>query len=174
MGQTALLPIRGKSCYGFLSPLESHRPRPGLNPRTFGPMASTLASKPPTATTSVCYFHFFFLFHYSYSLFSAEGCERTYECIHVQFCVLVGIFDCTGQRLQWIWKLGRYVNCKWIFLFRPLMFKKCVLTLSSHPSLSLSSTGHKFCSLHLHRCQTKRDWYIIWCKKNPMLANQAT
>jgi hypothetical protein len=28
----ALLPLRRKSCYGFLSPLKIHRPQPGLNP----------------------------------------------------------------------------------------------------------------------------------------------
>jgi hypothetical protein len=34
--------LRRKSCCGFLSLLIIHRPRPGLNPRTLGPMASTL------------------------------------------------------------------------------------------------------------------------------------
>jgi hypothetical protein len=34
MGLTALLPLRRKLCYGFLSPLKIYRPRPGLNPRT--------------------------------------------------------------------------------------------------------------------------------------------
>jgi hypothetical protein len=42
MGPTALLPLRRKSCYGFLSPLKIHRPRPGLNPRTVSPVVSTL------------------------------------------------------------------------------------------------------------------------------------
>jgi hypothetical protein len=32
---------RRKLCYGHLSPLKIHRPRPGLNPRYLGPMAST-------------------------------------------------------------------------------------------------------------------------------------
>jgi hypothetical protein len=35
------------SCYGFLSPIKIHRPRPGLNPRTLGPVASTLTTRPP-------------------------------------------------------------------------------------------------------------------------------
>jgi hypothetical protein len=30
------------SCYRFLTPLKIHRPRPGFNPRTLGPVASTL------------------------------------------------------------------------------------------------------------------------------------
>jgi hypothetical protein len=47
---TALLPLRRKLCYGFLSPLNIHRPRPGLNPRTLGPVASTLTTSPPRAT----------------------------------------------------------------------------------------------------------------------------
>jgi hypothetical protein len=34
-----LLPLRRKWCYGFLSP--------GLNPRTLGPVASTLTTSPP-------------------------------------------------------------------------------------------------------------------------------
>jgi hypothetical protein len=42
MGLTALFPLRRKSWYGFLSPLKIHRSRPGLNPRTLGPVASTL------------------------------------------------------------------------------------------------------------------------------------
>jgi hypothetical protein len=36
MGPTALLPLRMKSCYGI------RRSRPGLNPRTLGPVACTL------------------------------------------------------------------------------------------------------------------------------------
>jgi hypothetical protein len=36
MGPTALLPLRRKSCYGFLLPLKIHCFRPGLNPWTFG------------------------------------------------------------------------------------------------------------------------------------------
>jgi hypothetical protein len=42
MGPTALLPLWRKSCYGFLSPLKIHCPRPGLNPQTLGAVASTL------------------------------------------------------------------------------------------------------------------------------------
>jgi hypothetical protein len=38
------------TCYGFLSPLKIHRPRPGLNPR---PVASTLTTSPPRATNSL-------------------------------------------------------------------------------------------------------------------------
>jgi hypothetical protein len=34
--------LRRKSCGGFLSPFNIHRPRPGMNPRTLGPMASML------------------------------------------------------------------------------------------------------------------------------------
>jgi hypothetical protein len=41
MEPTALLPLRRKLCYGFLSPLKIHWPRPGLNPQTLGPVAST-------------------------------------------------------------------------------------------------------------------------------------
>jgi hypothetical protein len=50
MGPTALLPLRRKLCYGFLSPLKIHRPRPGFNPQTLGPVASTLITSPPRAT----------------------------------------------------------------------------------------------------------------------------
>ena len=39
MGPTALLPLRRKACWGFF--------RPGLNPRTWVPKASTLTSIPP-------------------------------------------------------------------------------------------------------------------------------
>jgi hypothetical protein len=50
MGPTALLLLRRKLCYGFLSPLKIHWPRPGLNPRTLGPVASTLTTSPPRVT----------------------------------------------------------------------------------------------------------------------------
>jgi hypothetical protein len=36
----------------ILSPLKIHRPRPGLNPRNFGPMASKITSRPETMTVS--------------------------------------------------------------------------------------------------------------------------
>jgi hypothetical protein len=42
MRSTALLPVRRKSCYRFLSPVKIYRSRPGFNPRTLGPMASTI------------------------------------------------------------------------------------------------------------------------------------
>jgi hypothetical protein len=45
MGPTALLPLRRKKYCGFLWPLKVHCPRTGLNPRTSGPMASTLATR---------------------------------------------------------------------------------------------------------------------------------
>jgi hypothetical protein len=34
----------------ILSPLEIHRPRPGLNLRTLGPMVSTVITRPPRTT----------------------------------------------------------------------------------------------------------------------------
>jgi hypothetical protein len=42
MGQTALLLLRRKACWGFFLPLKIPRLRPGLNPRTWVPKASTL------------------------------------------------------------------------------------------------------------------------------------
>jgi hypothetical protein len=47
MGTPALLPVRRKVCCGFLSPLKNPSPRPGLNPRPLGPVASTLTTTPP-------------------------------------------------------------------------------------------------------------------------------
>jgi hypothetical protein len=52
MGPTALLPLRREWCSGFLSPLKIHRPRSGSNPRTLGPVPSTLTTSPPRATAS--------------------------------------------------------------------------------------------------------------------------
>jgi hypothetical protein len=54
MGPTALLPLRRKWCYGFLSPLKIHRPRPGLNPRTLGPVASTRPPRTPPTCCGTC------------------------------------------------------------------------------------------------------------------------
>jgi hypothetical protein len=42
MGSPALLLLRRKSWYGFLSPLKIYRPLPGFNLQTLGPMASTI------------------------------------------------------------------------------------------------------------------------------------
>jgi hypothetical protein len=52
MGPTALLPLRRKWCSGFLSPFIA--PRSGSNPRTLGPVASTLTTSPSRATFSNC------------------------------------------------------------------------------------------------------------------------
>jgi hypothetical protein len=42
IGQTALLPLRRKACWGFFA-RKIRRLRPGLNPRTWVPKASTLS-----------------------------------------------------------------------------------------------------------------------------------
>jgi hypothetical protein len=39
----------GRRATDFIT-IKIHRPRPGLNPRTFGPVASTLTTRPPKAT----------------------------------------------------------------------------------------------------------------------------
>jgi hypothetical protein len=44
MGPTALFPLR--RCAKDFITLKIHRPRPGLNPRTLGPVASTLTTRP--------------------------------------------------------------------------------------------------------------------------------
>jgi hypothetical protein len=49
-GLRALLYLRRKSWYGFLSQLKIHCSRPGLDPRTLGPMASTITARPPRTT----------------------------------------------------------------------------------------------------------------------------
>jgi hypothetical protein len=54
MGPTALLPLRRKSCYVFLSLLKIHRPRLGLNLLTLAQVVSTtIIITPPRSTT--CY-----------------------------------------------------------------------------------------------------------------------
>jgi hypothetical protein len=50
MGPTALLLLRRKSCYGFLSPLKIDCPQLSLNPKTLGPLASTITTRPPRLT----------------------------------------------------------------------------------------------------------------------------
>jgi hypothetical protein len=66
MGPTALLPLRRKWCSGFLSPLKIHRPRSGSNPRTLGPVASTLTTSPPRSTMEYI--------HPGYSCYSYTNC----------------------------------------------------------------------------------------------------
>jgi hypothetical protein len=46
-----------KRCSGFLSPLKIHRPGSGSNPRTLGPVASTLTTSPPRATVRYLVFY---------------------------------------------------------------------------------------------------------------------
>jgi hypothetical protein len=50
VGLMALLHPRTKSCYGFLLPLKINRSRPGLKPRNFGAMSSTITITPPIST----------------------------------------------------------------------------------------------------------------------------
>jgi hypothetical protein len=47
MGPPALLPIRRKVCCGPFIAIKNPSPRPGLNPRPVGPVASTLTTTPP-------------------------------------------------------------------------------------------------------------------------------
>jgi hypothetical protein len=52
MGRTAWFPLRKKELRGFLCILKSRRPLPGLNPRTTGPMVSTLTTTLPKTTVN--------------------------------------------------------------------------------------------------------------------------
>jgi hypothetical protein len=45
-------PSEGRRAADFIT-LKIHRPRPGLNPRTLGPMLSTLTTRPPRATVTL-------------------------------------------------------------------------------------------------------------------------
>jgi len=47
MGQTALLPLRRRACWGFFSARKIRRLRPALNRRCWVPEASTLTTRPP-------------------------------------------------------------------------------------------------------------------------------
>jgi hypothetical protein len=49
MGPTA---SEGRRAADFIT-LKIHRPRPGLNPRTLSPVASTLTTRPPMATYTI-------------------------------------------------------------------------------------------------------------------------
>jgi hypothetical protein len=55
MGPMALLPSEGKRAVDFLSLLKLHRPRLGLNPRTLGPVASTLTTRLSRTNLSLSY-----------------------------------------------------------------------------------------------------------------------
>jgi hypothetical protein len=54
-GTDGVIPFRRKTCCGFVSPLKTHLPRPGLNPRTLGPMASRITITQPRTTCSVTF-----------------------------------------------------------------------------------------------------------------------
>jgi hypothetical protein len=49
MGLTAYFPSEGRRAADFIA-LKIHRPRPGMNPRTLDPVASTLTTRPPRVT----------------------------------------------------------------------------------------------------------------------------
>jgi hypothetical protein len=51
MEPTALRPLRRKARWGFLSPLKTCHPRTCMNPVTFGPVVSTITTRPPTRTS---------------------------------------------------------------------------------------------------------------------------
>jgi hypothetical protein len=53
IGPTALLPVWRKSFYGFLSPLKICRSLQALNPRTLGPVVSTITARPPRTTCTI-------------------------------------------------------------------------------------------------------------------------
>jgi hypothetical protein len=53
MRPTALLPLRLKAWYGFLSPLRIYRPRPGFNLSALGPVVSTITIRPPRTTIKI-------------------------------------------------------------------------------------------------------------------------
>ena len=55
MGPTALLPLRRKACWGFLSPWKIRRLRLSLNPRTWVPKASTLALDHRSRFSTTCF-----------------------------------------------------------------------------------------------------------------------
>jgi hypothetical protein len=70
MGPTALLPLRRKWSSGFLSPLKIHRPRSGSNPRTLGPVASTLTTSPARAT------NYYIIVYNAYNISFTVGYEQ--------------------------------------------------------------------------------------------------
>jgi hypothetical protein len=57
MGPTALLPFRRKAWLRIFPLLKIRRLRPGLNPRTWVPEASTLTPRPPKPLTYTCTKH---------------------------------------------------------------------------------------------------------------------
>jgi hypothetical protein len=89
MGLPAILPLGRKAYCGFLSPLKIHHPRPGLNPRTFGPMASTLfiTSRMERMTIVIIRneLHWNVYNKTVYILsFACRRCESLYTC-HIEF-----------------------------------------------------------------------------------------
>jgi hypothetical protein len=82
MGLTALLPLR------FLSPLKIHQPRSGLNPRTLGPVASTLTTSPPRSTLSD-------LIQYKINSSTITKIFLCYKHHHTQTTHASPVWDCT-------------------------------------------------------------------------------
>jgi len=89
IGQTALLPFRRKACWGLFSPLKIRRLRPGLNPRTWVPKASTLPldhrSRSPLSGL------------FCANRFKKKYLEELFECSQCACHCILHAADCTAK-----------------------------------------------------------------------------
>jgi hypothetical protein len=80
MGPTTLLPYEGRRSADY------HCPRPGLNPRTLGPMASTLSTRKRLSFLLHMYVYIFWLCYITKAegLFSPWILELNSLCVHLR------------------------------------------------------------------------------------------
>jgi hypothetical protein len=91
MGPTALLALRRKLCYGFLSPLKIHRPRPGLNPRTIkGILVINIIT--PNRILQLFFFYYEILIHWK---IKSKIC--TYYCTRLE-----QPYQVLGPKQRWV------------------------------------------------------------------------
>jgi hypothetical protein len=84
-------PSEGRRATDFIT-LKIHRPRPGLNPRTLGPVASTLTTRPPRATKDYNI--------RDYNFTCCIGCENWCLTLREEHSLRV----CVKRSMRWILK----------------------------------------------------------------------
>jgi hypothetical protein len=102
-------------CYRFLSPPQIHRPRPDLNPRSLGPMASTLTTR--QVVMSDISWSYVVIFRDIYIIWFVNISTRTtyyilFSCILRSF-VCFFLFQCYKCR----WKCSP-IDLKWYGVLR--------------------------------------------------------
>ena len=95
MGQTALLPFRRKAGWGFFSPWKIRWLRPGLNPRTWVPKASTLPLDHWSRLQLSIHLHVLNSITFKFSFFIGSQFKTNAQNVHLNQCTCGHIWSRT-------------------------------------------------------------------------------